>query len=183
MPGREETGCFLHHKQSACAIGKKKRIRISNGLYAKKHFTKRNLPARGARNAVQMPQAAPVAKKSRCSDLPVKKKRRRRKRKNVGTWERNSFFSFSFLNVSNDAMIEAVVKTRKYHLPIWFLEDSNRVPCVRLMYLSSMCWNNVAVQKANNAEMWMIGPGGRKSGVISWCFYYSKMNDWKIKKV
>ena len=49
---------------------------------------KRNLPARGARNAVQMPHAAPVAKKSRCSDLPVKKQQTKKKtnhKPNVGT--------------------------------------------------------------------------------------------------
>ena len=64
---------------------------------------KRNLPARGARNAVQMPHAAPVAKKSRCSDLPVKKqqtkKKGERERGNVRTEPRTTkilLFCFFF---------------------------------------------------------------------------------------
>jgi len=95
MPGREETGCFLHHKQSACGIGEEEEKKEDQNLKwsMQKHNCnqKRNLPARGARNAVQMPHAAPVAKKSRCSDLPVKKQQTKnkregeRKRGNVGT--------------------------------------------------------------------------------------------------
>jgi hypothetical protein len=116
---------------------------------------KRNLPARGARNAVQMPHAAPVAKKSRCSDLPVKKQQTKNKKKtkrgNVRTEPHTTKLLLLFFSKMFDATRQ--LKTRKYHLPIWFLEDCIRVPCVRLMYLSSTCWNNVAVQKANNAEM------------------------------
>ena len=68
-----------------------------------------------------MPHAAPVAKKSRCSDLPVRKQQTKNKRRGERTWERengtahdeNPSFLFFF-----SKMFDATrqLKTRKYHL-------------------------------------------------------------------
>ena len=75
--------------------------------------TTNNVPANGARNAVQIPHAAPVARKSRCSLLPI-----------------------------------------------WLEEEAILVPAVRDINVSSTYWNNVAVQNANKADIWIIGPSG-----------------------